>query len=80
MRHQRQRDALATAVIGLDVKRKIPETIQLAEFSFQFYIYIYIYIYIFFFFFSFKIAQILKTQDWFQPVAVKSSRRVVTWV
>ena len=70
MRRQRQRDALATAVIGLDVKKKTPETIQLAEFSFQFYIYI----------FPFKIAQILKTQDWFQPVAVKASRRVITWV
>lgn len=43
MRSLRQRDTVETAVIGLDVKKKkIPETIQLAEFNFQLYIYFFL--------------------------------------
>lgn len=48
----------------------MPETIQLAEFHFKAH----------YFFFPFKITQILKAWDWFQPVVVKSSRGVITWV
>lgn len=69
MRGQRQRDSMEMAVIGLDVKKKILKLCNWLNLTFN-------RIYIF----SFKITQILKTQDWFQPVAVKSSCRVVTWV